>query len=68
MFPRQHYKAIAEKVKLHTERIDIDDLRDLRNGMPCIMQITFCRDLADYFAQDNPRFDRAKFLVACGLE
>jgi hypothetical protein len=24
------------------------------------------RDLADYFAKDNPRFDREKFLEACG--
>lgn len=23
--------------------------------------------LADYFKQDNPNFDRAKFIVACGL-
>lgn len=25
------------------------------------------RDLADYFAADNPRFDREKFMEACGL-
>lgn len=24
--------------------------------------------LADYFAADNPRFDRARFLAACGVE
>ena len=24
-------------------------------------------DLADYFAQDNPQFDRERFLAACGL-
>lgn len=23
--------------------------------------------LADYFASDNPRFDRARFLKACGV-
>lgn len=26
------------------------------------------RNLADYFAQDNPRFDRSRFMQACGLE
>ena len=26
-----------------------------------------CRDIADYFATQNPRFDRQKFLDACGL-
>lgn len=25
-------------------------------------------NLADKLEQDNPRFDRAKFLTACGLE
>lgn len=24
--------------------------------------------LADYFAQDNPRFDSERFLTACGIE
>ena len=26
------------------------------------------RSTADIFAQDNPRFDRARFYLACGLE
>lgn len=26
-----------------------------------------CKDLADYFATDNPRFDRERFLTACGI-
>lgn len=26
------------------------------------------RAMADMLAQDNPRFDRARFLKACGLE
>lgn len=25
-------------------------------------------DLADVLAQDNPRFDRARFLKACGIQ
>ena len=25
-------------------------------------------DLCDVFASDNPRFDRARFLAACGVE
>lgn len=25
-------------------------------------------DMADMFAADNPRFDRARFLAACGIE
>ena len=30
-------------------------------------RINIADDLADYFAADNPRFDRARFLKACGL-
>lgn len=26
------------------------------------------RDMADRFAVENPRFDRARFLFACGVE
>lgn len=26
-----------------------------------------CVALADYFQQVNPRFDRSRFMVACGL-
>ena len=25
-------------------------------------------DLANYFAKENPRFDRRRFLKACGIE
>lgn len=59
MFTRQHYKAIAEIIKEKSfedqtcvKVIDADVLVSM---------------LADYFAIDNPRFDRDKFLTACGL-
>ncbi len=29
---------------------------------------TFIRQFADLFAADNPDFNRARFLAACGLE
>lgn len=58
MFTRQHYKAVAEIIKKHSSEdnfsikvIDVDVL-------------TY--HLADYFAKDNERFDREKFLEACG--
>ena len=64
MLTRKHYKAIAEIIK--TQR----DLATVFAGKQfAIQRISDIVDgLADYFAQDNPRFDRARFLAACGLE
>lgn len=59
MFTRQHYKAIAEIVKKNTARTGEIMVYIKRADVVC--------DLADYFAQDNPRFDRDRFLEACGL-
>lgn len=67
MFTRQHYKAIAEIVKRNT------DLGECRVTLPKVSRTYrntrrfISSDLADYFAEDNPRFDREKFLEACGL-
>lgn len=65
MFTRQHYKAIAEI--LQSERsfaIDIEG--HCYNCKERIRHIIV--EMADYFATDNSRFDRQKFLAACGLE
>ena len=29
--------------------------------------LLIARDLADMFSRDNPRFDRGRFLAACGF-
>lgn len=63
MLSRKHYKAIAEIVKSHT---DVHDHPDL-NCWEAIDTEPFIANLADYFAQDNPQFDRSRFLEACGL-
>lgn len=51
---RKHYKAIADIMNryslLHPVEFTIDD---------CIA------DLATYFKQDNPRFDKQRFYDAC---
>lgn len=64
MFTRQHYKAIAEIIKEQQKEA----------SKACGMGFSFtCKigrlaiELADYFAKDNPRFDRERFLAACGL-
>ena len=67
MFTRQHYEAIAEIIKRNTTRIRIEDVAQVGNGLPCLHSHTV-GDMVDYFAKDNPRFDRQKFLKACGIE
>lgn len=43
--------------------------REGKNGVYAVAcQDTVARRLADYFATDNGRFDRRRFLRACGVE
>lgn len=32
-----------------------------------LLLLSTARDFADLFSQENPRFDREKFLTACGF-
>jgi len=64
MLTRQHYKAIAAIVKDDSVTGHSGEYDD---STTCIDTITIAHSLADYFAEDNPCFDRAKFLTACGL-
>lgn len=63
MLSRKHYKAIAEIIK--TQK----DLADIFAGKEFATQRIddVATGLADHFAKDNPRFDRERFLAACGL-
>lgn len=64
MFTRQHYKAIAEIIRFEYTAFDGTGEDDYE-GKLTIRNIT--NNLADYFADDNPLFNRQKFLKACGL-
>ena len=54
MFERRHYEAIAKT------------LAGGNNGDMATFHAA--HDLADMFERDNPRFNRARFLAACGLK
>ncbi len=60
MLTRKHYKAIAAIVKDCTKTTD--------DAVTYVSSSQLCHELADYFAADNPRFDRERFLTACGIE
>ena len=51
---KKHYEAIASILA-----IDTGYTREVA---------IIAERLADYFASDNPRFDRVRFLTACGIE
>lgn len=53
---KKHYTAIADIVKA------------MRTYMPETGRKMLARLLADYFATDNPKFNRDMFLTACGIE
>jgi hypothetical protein len=55
MLTRKTYEAQAAIIKKHVPKAG----RDV-----CYEMAT---DLADYYAKDNPRFDRTRFFEACGL-
>ena len=54
MITKKDYKAIAEIIEEH-----------LRNKEVCL---PFANELADYFEKDNEKFDKDRFLKACGVE
>ncbi len=67
MFTRKHYKAVAEIIRRNQTRLRTADVVNCNNGLPCLHPDVVA-GLADYFAQDDPRFDREKFLAACEIE
>ncbi len=73
MFQKQHYQAIAEVLKARTPEAksqyrDTNDVFAGDTGQNYREGFLLMRDLADMFTDDNPRFDLARFEVACGHE
>jgi hypothetical protein len=57
---RKDYVAIAAAIKETGKYHEHDDAADALAFL--------ARDLAATLAADNPRFDRARFLKACGVQ
>ena len=57
MLSRKTYEAQAAIIAKHVEagKVERDHLYEMAT------------DLANYYAKDNPRFDRTRFFEACGL-
>jgi hypothetical protein len=55
MLTRKVYEAQAAIIARHVPKAGRDACYDIAT------------DLANYYAKDNPRFDRTRFFEACGL-
>ncbi len=58
MLTEQHYEVIAKIINTRTFEYENRD---------CIDPDLLVWDLADYFAEDNPSFDRDRFLKASAI-
>ena len=56
MLSRKVYEVQAAIIKKHLVKAGVSVCYDIAT------------DLANYFANDNPRFDRTRFFEACGLD
>lgn len=61
---KKHYEAIAESISY---RMSMQYPADhAQYGVTTLRLLA--KELADYFASDNPKFDRTRFLDACGID
>ena len=61
MFSKRHYEAIAKVIKDH----NVNDKLPSHRSTECCYYVV--ADIVDMFERDNPKFDRVRFLDACGL-
>ena len=68
---KKDFKAVAETIRAERDfvlELEPDDCRDVNPKIAALGTVDeIVRKLADYFAMQNPHFDRKRFLTACGL-
>lgn len=62
---KKHFIAIAATIRIQLENIGTDGGPYAPAERSAVETTT--RRLCDVFADENPRFDRARFLAACGI-
>ena len=60
---KKHFEAIAAEIKELYQRATRHESPDEKTGV-----CNVARSLARVFSEFNPRFDRHRFLSACGLQ
>jgi hypothetical protein len=56
---KKHFVTIAARIK---SRLESETSEEIKGGVRLV-----ALDLANQFVSENPRFDKARFLTACGL-
>lgn len=64
---KRDYEAIAASIKARRDLVEEEVTVGHIRFTTLITLARMARDLADVFEASNPRFDRDKFLEACGL-
>lgn len=69
-FTQRHFELVARTIKLRADTWLCDIAGDDPKVTQASRELLVClaRDFADAFKADNPRFDRDRFMKACGLE
>lgn len=63
---KKHFGAIAEILKSY-QSTRVLSPGDIDSPTPVTID-DVANDMADYFQQENPRFDRERFLKACNVK
>lgn len=68
MVTKKDFKAVAEIIKSESlqGKKPIDGSASVMYAIQCVGS-DIAKELADYFATQNPRFDCDRFMEACGL-
>ena len=67
MMSKKHYEAIANRIALVSSGTKyLTENTAARGHQRGVVELASV--LADYFATENPRFDRERFLAACGVQ
>lgn len=67
MFSTRHYQAVADIIHDAVNNMEQPDTREVfLNGKNAGIE-EIANNLADMFAHDNERFNRATFMAACDL-
>ena len=64
---KKHYVAIANIIRLNLRSAGNHTRKEHRE-IEAYADTSTAMQLADYFATDNPKFNRDTFLTACGIE
>lgn len=59
---KQDYEALAQLLKVHRSCHEVEHVMAVRDHLDDL-----ARDVAQYLASQNPKFDEAKFLAAAGV-